>query len=386
MSPNISILLRVLGKWGDDAALAALRPLSDSEWIDLVRESKRLLVAPLLYQRLKSLEGVCQPPLLVMNQLRGSYLKNSARGVWFINELSKIVKVLHQEHIPVILYKGACLAGELYHDMGLRPMVDADILVHEVDYLKTQRCIDEMQESQIEPYPHIDVKQHPAGIATLHRVDVDGIWARARIVNISGMEVLALAPEDMFLTLIMHHYFQHAGQLSIGIRIFCDLSAVLDQYANTMDWELVTHRADEWGVSNCVSLALRLTRELLNISVPSQLAEFILKHDPGEALQAFAAEYFSVKQSETLTLSPYLLQLLGRGSLRSKLSFALRVAIPRAEVMANKKQTTKYSARFFIGYVLNAARLVWLGLKMLITVFTPNIRKRKLMKLIRWMS
>jgi hypothetical protein len=386
MLPDTTILLKVLGNWGDEVALDALRSLSDADWNDLVQESKRQLVAPLFYRRLKKLEYAIIPPPFVVEQLRNSYLRNSARGVWFMNGLSLILNALHDENISTILYKGIYLAGELYEDVALRPIIDIDILVHEHDLLKAQRCIDETQRRHPIQYPDLDLKTQTSEITSLHNIDMDGVWNRARLVSINGVNTLVLGPEDMFLTLCIHHFFQHAGQLSIGIRIFCDVSAVLDRYQDEIDWEQVELRADEWGVSNCVSLALRLTRDLLNTTVPDKLVEFVTRRDPGEELQFYAANYFSLKQSETLVLSPYLLQLLRPDRVSKKMSYILKTLIPDVGVMAGKMRTSKYSVRLYLGYILRAMRLIWIGFKMLLTLITANIKKRKLIKLIRWMT
>jgi hypothetical protein len=386
MSPDISILFRVLGNWGDEAALTALRPLSVPDWVNLVQESISHQVAPLLHRRLKALETLITPPPLAVAQLRSSYLKNSARGIWFMNGLPWIVEALREENIPVILYKGIYLAGVLYEDVGLRPMVDIDILIHESDYSKVRLCLDKLRQSRPAICPPVDIKTHTAGIASLHNVDTDGIWKRAQSISINGVKAMVLAPEDMFLTLCMHHFFQHAGQLTIGIRAFCDVQAVLDRYRDKMDWAQVAYRADEWGVSNCVSLASRLTRDLLNASMPPELEELAKAHDPGGELQTFAGDYFSARQSESLVLSPYLLQLLAQGRLKRKLSFIMKTAIPNAELMAGKMRTNKYSARFYSGYIKRVGHLVWIGLKMLLMMIVPSTKKWKLIKLIRWMT
>jgi hypothetical protein len=86
--------------------------------------SYRLL--PLLYKNLRD-HGIEDP--------WGDTLKGVYRSTWYKNQLLfhhmiHLLRSFHYAGIPTMILKGAALTVRYYHDVGLRPMNDFDILVH----------------------------------------------------------------------------------------------------------------------------------------------------------------------------------------------------------------------------------------------------------------
>lgn len=78
-------------------------------------------------------------PTDILETVRTGYFECAWRNNSLYSDLSKILKALHQENIPVILLKGAHLAQTVYSNIALRPMGDIDILVRKSDLLKTKK-------------------------------------------------------------------------------------------------------------------------------------------------------------------------------------------------------------------------------------------------------
>jgi hypothetical protein len=85
----------------------------------------QLELVPMLWRRLTD-AGVDDPDLPRM--------KGIHRRTWYLNrkrlaELAQLVEAFRTEGLPVLVLKGAALAPAYYHDVGLRPMGDVDVLV-----------------------------------------------------------------------------------------------------------------------------------------------------------------------------------------------------------------------------------------------------------------
>ncbi|MCL4558516.1 MAG: nucleotidyltransferase family protein [Deltaproteobacteria bacterium] len=95
----------------------------------LLRLASREYLSPLLYYSLKPLHVPGYDWLLP--RLKESYLKNTARNVLLLKWLKSLKREAGKDDIQMILLKGAGLAISAYNEVGLRPMADVDILVHQ---------------------------------------------------------------------------------------------------------------------------------------------------------------------------------------------------------------------------------------------------------------
>ena len=68
------LLLYLIGMGSHEIELPWLAQLSDSDWDDLIEQSRRHSVAPLLYYRLKTDGAIAHVPTRVMQTLQKTYL------------------------------------------------------------------------------------------------------------------------------------------------------------------------------------------------------------------------------------------------------------------------------------------------------------------------
>jgi len=95
-------------------------------------------------------------------------------------------------------------------------------------------------------------------------VDLDGVWSRAQSARFGGVAASVLSPEDLLLHLCTHTVV-HASDMRI--RMLCDIAETLCLFEKTLNWAVLIERARRWGVSRCVYVLLRLSRELLRAPV-----------------------------------------------------------------------------------------------------------------------
>jgi len=262
--------------------------VSPALWEAAARCAARHGVAPLVYRNLSELGPPADVPEPVLRRLREAYLWSAKRNVRLLHELGAVLSVLQQMGIPVIALKGAHLAEAIYGDMALRPMNDLDLLVPKDRLAQVEGALLELGygprqrpsvEIQVENRSGLQAlaKQHVATI-DVHwtivkpggplAIELDGLWQRARPATIAGVPACVLADEDLLLHLAIHAGYQHA--FGAGLRPLCDIGHLLARRGEELDWPSLAARARQWRAGRCLSLALRLSRELLAAPVPYQ--------------------------------------------------------------------------------------------------------------------
>ncbi|MDL1877778.1 nucleotidyltransferase family protein, partial [Cytophagia bacterium CHB2] len=335
-----------------DRILAELS-LPAVEWQEILRQSRRHSVAPLLYHRLKQADAGSVLPVEVWGKLQSLYLRSAAINGSLYRDLAEALTCLQASGIAVIILKGGYLARHVYDNIALRPMGDFDLLVKEADLLRANDLLVELgyrvsrnadTEALIAKYYHlpplIKAGKIPASIE-LHwklerpsarfEIDTEELWRRAQPAAFGEARASALCPEDLLLHLCIHASYHH--QFRFGLRSLCDIAEIIRHYHSRLDWEQLRERAEEWGVTKCVYLTLRLTNKLLEANVP---------HDVLQHLRPKELRHSFVAMSEAFTLGdigdPFIFRKFGslwkNGRWRDKLMIVKNSALPAQKTMA----------------------------------------------------
>jgi hypothetical protein len=130
------------------AGLLGGRPLTrDEPWPERVdREHLRKglewhAIEPVLYHRARELGVLDTLPAWLRAILQQSYYRWTALNLAQEAELVRLVQALHGAGVAVILLKGAALLRSVYGQIGLRPMVDIDLLVHAADFERVRAVL-----------------------------------------------------------------------------------------------------------------------------------------------------------------------------------------------------------------------------------------------------
>lgn len=264
--------------------------LTDSEWSVLARTAVRHGVAPLVYARLRTTGD--QVPAHVLDVLKGYFFRTGLENLRLYARLAPILRALAEQGIDVIVLKGAFLADTVYEDRALRSMGDADLLMRRTALPRVDRILRgsgwdqpiaddataprQARGHQLQTFvrdsAHIEVHWSIEDDASPFAIDVDGLWQRARRVQVAGVRALALAPEDLLLHLCLHASYNHGWlQFEAGLRPLVDIEATLRHFAHRIDWDVFTQRAFGWKVQRCAWLTLTLAKHLLAADVPERV-------------------------------------------------------------------------------------------------------------------
>ena len=378
-------LLRCCLRIGDEGVTAArLEHLSLSDWDAVIQQSARHGVSPLLYWRMENLGAAIRIPASTLRELREAYLSSAARNMRLLHELSRVLRALQSDGTPVIALKGVHLAEVVYGNIALRPMGDVDLLVRKADlsgvvsrlleigYRPSRRFYVEVECAASQHVPPL----YKSGAAPLEihwsiarptspfAIDLDGLWQRARPTIISGIQALALSPEDLVLHLCLHTSFQHV--LTAGLRAYCDVSETIQHYQGRVNWPQVCIRARRWGATKPAYLTLRMARELLSAAVPDQVLSALEPSDLELRFVEEAREWALCRQGAALPLSANLAGMWVAGGLREKVSAFLGTTFPPPEVLATLYPVSPSSKGVYVYWlvrlkdlILRYGRTVW---------------------------
>ncbi len=333
----------------------------------MVSLAAQLNVVPLLRHRLNQM-GISLPPP-VEASTKQELLRQTARNMRIYVELENLLRRLAQEHIPVLVLKGAYLAAFVYEDIGLRPMGDIDLLIHAEDVEKIVHLLDNYGFHPERPFwPEADGELHyhapPMLKNGLHVelhwtltnpsnpvfINPGDLWARAQQTNLQEIETWALGLSDLILHLAVHAAYGH--QFNGQFRSLVDIAEVLAKFGDHLDWEAVAQICLDWQAERGTYLTLRLVAELFRADVPKDILNKIKPSDWTEqAIEWAKVRLFQVNPG----LSENFIRVMHGASLTERIAALAKGLFPSRGVMAMLYGVPPSSWRILALYPRHAA-------------------------------
>jgi len=262
----------------------ALLPAADDRerWMQLVALAHAERVSPLVYLVLKD-SRLCPPEAL--SELRGVYYHTLQHYTRLFGQVEQIAAEFQARGVGLIVLKGMALSESLYHNPGLRPVTDIDLLVRPADVPAAAEELARLgwQQSgepfrgQQEDYRH-ELQFLRAGIPAaveLHWglfqpwfykrvIPPDQLWGTARPLPQRGGAVLELGLEACLVYTAAHRMLQHSGRG--GLLWLFDLALLARDPA--LDWDRVLAYTRGWHLVLSVRPALQEITRLFGVRVP----------------------------------------------------------------------------------------------------------------------
>jgi hypothetical protein len=300
-TPEQELLLRASLLKGEGAVSAFLKWKASADVNTVDPGSYRLF--PLLYKNLES-NGVDDP---LMNIFRWVYERTLSNNGTLYERLAGLLSEFNNRNMPAVLVKGSALALLYYADPGLRPMIDADILVPTLRAREAMEIISALGwRSSVTPLKGIadarllaslgwtpgerDLKDYteeyfsvrhgqdftnPAQLTIdlhwhlLHgynRPDADSeFWEGVRNIKVEGVPALALDPADQLLQVCSHGV---AWNTVPPIRWVADAAAIVRKEGEGINWERLISAAERHGKVLPVREALGYLGRFLDEPLP----------------------------------------------------------------------------------------------------------------------
>jgi hypothetical protein len=264
-------------------------------WQGLLDKAIDQQVGALLYSQLQSLPDL-RVPLIIQESLKDIYRKNTFFNMALMGELKSILNLFNSHEIPVIVLKGAYLAKEVYPKIGLREMVDIDLLVPSdkveqaaklleiLDYqsIRDQDVSLEIEQEfshQLPPFrksfalPVVEIHWTICDPNETYQFDLTELWQRAIPTDFFRETALALAPEDLILHLCHHASYHHL--FDVGVRPLCDLARIIECFREQLDWEALQMIAERWQWEKGLYLMLGLIYRYFDVILPATIMKSI---------------------------------------------------------------------------------------------------------------
>ena len=248
--------------------------------------------------------GTSRVPESVLEQVRYSQCAATKKNLAQIAELVRILRLLQENGLQVIPFKGPVLATYLYGDLSLRESSDIDLIVQQQDVLNIRRvlasigyvpcsrlssaqeaalirsaCVHELHNrgKSCHLELHWKTSKHPS-----LPLPVDFAWTGQQEISVGGMQIKTLLPEALLL-LLCAHGTKHSWQ---RLRYVCDIADTM-RVAENIDWEGILRGAARIGALGMVFAGLSLANGLLAAPVPDEILREIRKNPK---IQRIAAE------------------------------------------------------------------------------------------------
>lgn len=269
------------------------------DWSYLLQMAFRHNLAPLLYRSLKAVAPTTIPET-VRAELKEQIQVDIQGNLFLTKELLHLLALFNQHNILGLPYKGPILAASVYHELGLRPFNDLDILVHERDILpatdllvscgyeiirplsvahaeKSRQSLRINQLIEKSPSAYQLVLWHPDRqvVVELHwRItpkyvfpnNPEQLWQDLKAVTLSGVTVLSFAPENLLWFLCIHG----AKHQWTRLNWLCDIAQLIRVYPN-LNWEQIVAQATKLGIERRLYLGLFLVNCLLKTPLPKAI-------------------------------------------------------------------------------------------------------------------
>jgi Uncharacterised nucleotidyltransferase len=257
-------------------------------------------------------------------------------------ELRKTLEALRQSGIPALALKGVVLAYTAYPDASLRPMADLDLLVppgkraEAVLILRTlgyeypetvltmrrdpNRCLSLVKEFA----PPLRLRASPVLLEVhsqlecsepLFPMSMQEYWSRSILVDLKGLTVRTLCPEDFLFHLCLHQSSWH--RFEKGLLPLVDLKLLLDSRPD-WNWVGIVKRSLRCGCATWMYLTLELARDLVGAPVPDSFFQALPRPRDLPLLRPLAEEQIWSAQCGQSVTPGFLPSLLAQGSWRSR--------------------------------------------------------------------
>ena len=293
---EINLILSCCRVQIDDSNRNKIKNILSQQFIDwnfVVSQSVHHHIAPLVYRNLIKIENI---PVsnAVLSELKTYYIFTLTNNLYFWSECQQLLRNFSDTGIKAVPLKGIFFAHLIYHDLGLRPMSDVDILIQEKDFYKAEKILyqSDFKKCQVD-YPDGFRKKYLYHLTYLKQLTnriifplelhwnfirpqngktyFADIWSRVSSGSIDGEKVLLLSKEDNLLRTAL----QIKSHISHRLMSICDITELLKFYENNFDWYYVAKTAIHNEMEIVLYSGLSAAKNLLNAPMPDNfLNEF----------------------------------------------------------------------------------------------------------------
>jgi hypothetical protein len=260
----------------------------DLDWEGIISIAGRHLLLPAMRNALVNKRLVSALPTVVRNFLDEAYRLNTARNQRLKAQSSEIVRSLSRAEITSVLLKGGAFLFDCkYEDLGMRMMLDLDILVPEdrfeesvavLRHLGYERCGD--SHLQVTDPQHYPALFRPGEIATVelhrrleeqeHLLPPGLVFDHSDTLKDGNSYVCIPSSTHRIMHNISHAAIDHGEYLSwsISLKALYDLMMISEAHPTTVNWEDIKGAMRRCGYIRVFEAYIYLASHLLKWPAP----------------------------------------------------------------------------------------------------------------------
>jgi hypothetical protein len=281
-----------------------------------------------------------------------------------LQELERLAARFKEARIPLVALKGICFVLTIYPDIGLRPMVDLDLLVPSDsfpdalqiayhsgyekvlpeavpgadDLLNHAACLVKKHT----PFTNLELHYTLIGEETIqYAVPIDWFWTQTVSLDRSAAltdwkmdNLLILTPTAQLLYACAHVMLQHGGR-NASLRWMYDLDRLVRVNSEQIDWKLLLDQARKFEWGSAVNAVLSELESVFHTPVPPAILEAFSTCTDGNAKRIVEMHAFP----GTHTMEEY--QKLKSLRLKGKIKLVMGLVTPSPGYMRWRYGVTK---------------------------------------------
>lgn len=259
------------------------RVLDENGWATLLEIAVQNGIAGFVYRNTKGSDTL---PDHIRRELQDVYYQTTFRNLDQVAETLKILKILAANRIQAIPLKGVVASEVFFHDLGVYPSSDIDILVHPDDLdaakqvMQTQAgylSVPGQSEEELQAGHYHYILHKKQYLLEIHwnltrryfDVPAEFWWQGVRTLQWRDMDILELAPEK-YLMYAVFRFFDHCFH---PLRFLVLIAAIVEHYASEICWDSLLEDCSRFKMRRLITFTLQLAHEVLAADIPAELAK-----------------------------------------------------------------------------------------------------------------
>ncbi len=268
------------------------------DWDKLIQYFKENSLIPLFYHHLVFHELAPSLPHGQFKKLKNLREQLTFRNLKILNTFKQLHESLNRHNIEHVTLKGTVLADLLYKDIGLRPMVDIDILIRPNDIPKIDMIMSQWNAKSLKgrdinfirnKHRHIPGFIHDGVLIEFHthivdeyspeQINADLLWQNTESYTLYNVPVQVLNKEWLLYSLCVHLY-NHLKKGIIKMIWFVDIIEFIRTHYKTIDVLTFKEISNTTRASNEIKYIMYFAHNYFQASIPSELLDKNIKVPP----------------------------------------------------------------------------------------------------------
>lgn len=357
----------------EDNLILSILKLKDGKKVDLqgvnlewfLTISRKEGLSALLFQILNENGQIRMFPAYIQKSMRESYLLSLTRNILLMNDLSMLILSLEEKGIRAIVLKGAALLERVYTDVGVRPIMDIDLLCEEEEKVKeileglgyqlTSACprIYNNGRTLIDIHTDVDSFTRVGPIPGTPRLSTITLWENGSPWGAGFDSVRILSPEDTVLTLSIH-FMKHSF---LRLLWLIDIIKVIEKHPQ-FDWKRMGETAKEAGFERLIYYVMSYISEVFGV-IPEDFLSGIKPERMGLVEKKIMERIINNERKEGYGEILYLYMISGTFK---RVLFAMRLLFPsrkKAIEMSGSRYPYLYYPKRVLELFGMGGRLLW---------------------------